>query len=360
MLGSLYGLLCQRDRKFLGIRQSALVESVILFSLLTVFSSVAGVSYFDSYLHPYWIVLLLIVIQYGLVEALACAILASGFYLIFSSVPKQGITETLYEYFTHVTMLPIMWLVVAAITGGIRQRQINVKNNLANELSAALGREKAIADQYSLLKAAKEHLERRIAEEQASLASLTHIAEAFESFDEGTIYEGFRKMIAMVIRPDKFSFFTVNRDANKHGLICAFTQGWVGESYAQYIPGCAPLYQRVVERKETLNVMLEQDENDLAKEGMLALPVSDPRHGCVIGVLKIEKLPFAHLHPHRIERLKFLCQWAAMALVNAKMHLRKYKKAIIAPAKVVLLTQVTAKGIPTVTANSAELAHAAH
>ena len=57
----------ESERVIWGIRQSAIVETIVFLTVISFVSYVFsdGTRYFNTHPHPYWVVLLAIIVQYG-------------------------------------------------------------------------------------------------------------------------------------------------------------------------------------------------------------------------------------------------------------------------------------------------------
>jgi polysaccharide biosynthesis protein PelD len=315
---------------FLGIRRSALVEMTVLLSCLTVFDQLFFASSPAPYLiHPYWIALFLITIQYGLAETVACALLSSLF-LVFCHLPGQAMTQTFYDYIREVTALPFLWVGFALIAGPLRSRQIHEREQLRQSVAMAQEKEKNIIARYKQACSIKEKLETRLAQEKGGLVTAYRTAQYMQTLREEEVFEGLKNAVVSLVNPEQFSFFVVR----KHNLNCLFSKGWQkpNTNYALRFGPSAPLYRKVVARKETLCLLRPEDEMHLGEEGMLAVPIHDIDNGRVYGLLKIESVAFTEMTFHTVERCRLLGQWAGKAITNARLY-RQFEKWVPDSAK---------------------------
>jgi hypothetical protein len=304
------------EATFMGIRRSALIEMTVMLVLLAVVDYFkADNAHFSTYtFHPFWIVVLVISVQYGLAESLACAAMASLF-LFLGHLPPQEITETMFDYARRVTLLPFLWLTAAGIIGSIRARQIKERDRLRFELREAHEREDAIAQEYTRLRKSNEKLEMRLALEENGLVSAYQAACQLQAPDEKTLVAAFRNVLAEQLRAEKFSYF----QAEGEKLHCAFGHGWEEQDGFErsFAPG-NPLQARILRDKAAACLLNAKDEGLLNRQGVLAAPVMDTRSGQVFGMLKIEAMPFGELQFNTLERCKLLAQWMGMAIANAR------------------------------------------
>jgi hypothetical protein len=315
---------------FLGIRRSALVEMTVLLSFLTIIDQLFFASSPTPYLiHPYWIALFLITIQYGLAETVACALLSSLF-LVFCHLPGQAMTQTFYDYIREVTALPFLWLGFALIAGPLRSRQIHEREQLRQNVSIAQEKEKNITARYKQVCSIKEKLETRLAQEKSGLVTAYRTAQYMQTLREEEIFEGLKNTVVSMVNPEQFSFFVLR----KNSLNCLFSKGWQKPNthYTHRFGPGAPVYRKVISKKETLCLLRPEDEMHLGEEGMLAVPIHDVDSGRVYGMLKVESVAFTEMTFHTVERCRLLGQWAGKAITNARLH-RQFEKWVPDNAK---------------------------
>ena len=135
----------------------AITETIAFLSIATLLDVFFGNGdrFISMSLHPFWVIVLLVTVQYGPKEALAASLLASAFLLV-GNMPEQSVTETLYGYILRVIYLPFLWVVASLVLGAIRSRQIREKELTADRLGEAQEAYNTIANSYSALKQTKE------------------------------------------------------------------------------------------------------------------------------------------------------------------------------------------------------------
>jgi hypothetical protein len=130
--------------------------------------------------HPFWIVVLLAGLQYGIYGGVTAAGLAS---LLLNHPPRPfGVDIT--DYYIELAALPLYWLVVALLVGGYRHVEIRRIRRLENELSVAQGMNDELAGEIKLMDNALAHAELTLATREVSDDERPHPTAVFNSLLE--------------------------------------------------------------------------------------------------------------------------------------------------------------------------------
>lgn len=307
-------------RKIAGLRVSALVEIAIFFAIAFLLEMALDVSprYMDTWPHPYWAIVLIVSVQYGSNEGLV-AVFAATLALLLFNFPEQRIDQDFYGWIFSIFIRPLMWLVAAVVLGEISLRQIRKRYELQKELDESHERETTFARNYEQAKARKEKLELNIAGQLRTETASYRAAKAIEKLNPNDVVEGVTNLVKSSLGPEKFSLYMLNGDVLEQRM----HSGW-GE---QDIAGAEPeyrshtqLYQSVIGRKEVLSVVNEEHERILSGQGIIAGPLLDTETNTVLGMLKIEDMPFLELNLNTIETFRAICEWIALAMTNAEHY----------------------------------------
>ncbi|NYZ10951.1 GAF domain-containing protein [Azospirillum sp. RWY-5-1] len=310
-----------RPFRLFGFRGVALVELALFFTLCFLVDWwAAGLTRFDGVQpHPYWVIVLLLSVQYGTNEGVIAAVAATAALRLWN-LPEQAIGQDLYEYLHVVSREPILWLVAAVLFGELRMRQRRERDELHAKLSLANRESDAIARSYRQLKVVKENLEARVAGQLRTVFTLYQAARAIDKLDEGEVMLGVADLVRSVMRPEKFSLFLLNNDV----LESVTNDGWDDEDpFARWFDASSTLFETVVGRQRTLCVARPEDERILMGQGVLAGPLVSEDTGEVVGMVKIESLGFADFSANTVENFRILCEWVGTALAKA----RRYREA---------------------------------
>ncbi len=297
------------------LKISAIIETIIFLSIITAVSLFAGDGTRFMYIspHPFWVIILLVIMQYGANEAIAAAILSSVF-LLFGNLPEQFLTETMYEYILRVLSLPFIWLVTALILGSVRTRQLNDQAALKDKLEKAERVIKTISTGYNSVKQSKEQLELRLASEKCSLLTISEISRSLQTSDISKIPAAIARLVDVVLSPAKFSiFFEENDDLCLHK-----SYGWKKtDLYRTILDKDSPLANHILNKlTPSLCVTNIEEEPILMGQGIMAGPILDKRSGKVFGMLKIEEMSFMNMGAHTRETFQLLCEWISSVYIN--------------------------------------------
>lgn len=316
------------ERKMLfGLRQSALVEMALALGLLLAGSAIwgDGTRFWSFNPHPFWFVVLFIAGKYGTREGTVAAVLASAALLI-GNMPVQLVSQDAYAYGFAVAKLPVLWLASAVLFGELRQLHIHERSQLEEAIRESEEREYRIAESYKNVKNIKYQLELRLAGQLRSSIAIYHAARAMESLQPAEVMRGLESLVAAVMDPKQFSIYALNED----GLNVILRHDWPEEnSYAGHIPASSSIYEAIVAEQKVLCIINPAHEHILGKDGILAGPLADRRSGEVVGMLKVEKIAFSDLNVSSLEAFGTLCEWAALAIINARKYQQSKESSLV-------------------------------
>ena len=261
----------QTRRSLAGIRVSAILEIVIFLGVALALDQILfdGSRFRLASQHPFWILVLLVTVQYG-TNAGMLAALASSVALLAGNVPPQAITQDRFTWLFQIGQLPLLWFVSAVVLGELRMRQIRERGALAGQLAETAHREQVLADGYQRLSAAKDALETRVAGQLRTAVGIYQAARAIEKLDPSEVLLGVADLIRSVMNPEKFSVFLLRNDS----LELAVEDGWTGEDNfpRRYAAGTA-IFQEIVGRQRVLTVADPDDVPALLGAGIIGSPI---------------------------------------------------------------------------------------
>lgn len=315
--------------RILGVRASALLEMAIIFFIL-LFANIVfgdGNRYFDVMPHPFWVIVILMAVQYGTVEAVLAAILSSVF-LLFGNMPEQALNQDMYDYLYIIFRQPLLWLLAAVLVGELRQRHVREREYLMKELHDSSERERIIAESYSSVKTLKEKLELKISGQLRGAVNTFRAAKEIEKNHPTEVLQGIQELVRSTMQPEKFSVYLLNKD----GLVPTITYGWTSEDgYQEKYSANDELYKNVVGAQQVLCIANSDHQAILGEQGVLAGPLLDTETGEVSGMLKVEGIGFLDLNLSTIETFHALCEWIGVALANANRYQDAKDGSIINP-----------------------------
>ncbi len=304
-----------KEHRIAGLRASAVIEILLFFAIMLVADMMGmdGHRFWNVEPHPYWIVVLLMSAQYGTAEGLLAVIVASVVLLV-GNLPLQALDQDWYAYLFSVSIRPILWVVAAVSIGELRNRHIRERDRLRNELALAHEREEKITESYEWVRDHKQKLELRIAGQFKSTIETYHAAKAIEKLDPKDVLNGVQELVRAILNPEKFSIYMLS----PQGLDSTILYGWeTTDDYKRDFGTNSKIYREIVGSKQVLCAANDEHERLLAGEGVLAGPLVNTETGEIIGMLKVEKIPFSDLNLSTIEAFRAICEWVGMAFVNA-------------------------------------------
>jgi hypothetical protein len=299
-----------------GLHGSALIELILFFaiSLGIDYFVTGGNRFWDVAPHPFWMIVLLIAVQYGTGDGLFAAVMASGALLI-GNLPVQSIYLDLYSYLFELSSRPMMWIAAALIFGELRMRYSRRTVQLIHDLKDAEHRAEVVASAYKSVDEAKQELEIRVAGQLRTVFSIHRAAKAIEKAGTGEVLMGVTDLVRGVMSPKKFSVFLLKDGVLEAGI----NQGWMLEDgYSRTLDSTSPLFQEVIGRQRFLCSAYPEEARVLGPEGIFAGPLMSVDTGEVMGMLKIEDLDFLELNLTTIDNFRILCDWIGTAYSNAK------------------------------------------
>lgn len=156
--------------------------------------------------HAYWLPVLLASAQYGVVAGMLASMATIGCYVAFG-LPPQSAAESFYDYAGVVAAQPAAWLAAALVLGGLRSLHIHQQAELQAKLNAAQRTAVDLAD--GLESAADEigKLERSIAYENGSVASLVRSFSRLDFTDRASVIASFCALIRYGVGAQTFAIF---------------------------------------------------------------------------------------------------------------------------------------------------------
>ena len=132
-----------------------------------------GVSAAGNMPHPFWIPVLLMSSQYGIMGGLFATLAATAAFF-FTGLPPQSASQDFYAYAGVVAVQPCAWFATALALGGLRTLHMHHQNQLQEQLDQADVVAGELADGLERAIQEIERLEQRIATDYGTLTSFLH------------------------------------------------------------------------------------------------------------------------------------------------------------------------------------------
>jgi len=316
---------------FFGIRISAIIETLIFIVVVLILDYLFGTGdrFYSVNPHPFWIIVLIVTVQYGTVEGVMTSVLCT-IALFAGNVPEIQFNESLFLYNARLAVNPALWFIAALVLGEMQMRVINERNKF-KEIAVVADRDaKEVTDAYQMLKDKKEHLEVRLVSQMRSFSFSINALQNMESMSSAQIFMALLDMVREIVGPKKFSAYTFS----ENGFEVMLSEGWEDhEIYQRRFLTNHPLYQKIVSGKRLISVINPEDEAILGDEGLVATPIIDTESGTIFGMLKIEGMEFYDLNISNLWVVESLAQLVGTAFSNAQKFDRVTKAGIYASSK---------------------------
>jgi polysaccharide biosynthesis protein PelD len=303
-------------RLILGLRISALVETLVFLAVALLVDAWlgAGDRFSEISPHPFWIIVLLVSTYYGTNEGLATAALCAIAALA-GHIPEQGFNEERTAWLLRVTADPVLWIMAALLLGEIRSGHRHRYEVLKGELENAHRQVTAITKAYEMLSEAKRTLDVRIAAQTQTVQSVYRASRAIEGQKTSEVLAGIPELVRSIMAPKKFSLFLLKGSS----LTATIYEGWhTSDDLLREFKFSSPLFQAVVARQQVLLASDPSHELILLGQGLLAAPLIHVETGAVFGMLKIEQIGLLGMNPTTVQNFRTLCEWIGTAYANAQ------------------------------------------
>jgi hypothetical protein len=300
------------------VNGNALKESLLFLTVLFIINLLVGdgTRFFYMDLHPFWIIVILIAVQYGTTEGMIAAGL-STVYLLAWNIPEQPLDQSIYDYWYVILNKPLMWMVAAVIVGQIRMRHVNEQHETKRSLAIAKRRLKMLLHAFSDLRDTKEILERRLASNLNSTILAYKNITSFDNTSRSRFLLEVEDIVMNTLHPKKVSLYIFG----EQGFEVITSMGWSDdERYARRIDSKSPLHQAMVKTRRAVCAINKQDEKILGGEGVLAAPLIDSRDDSVFGMIKIEEMALADLNLNSTQIFEALSQWISTMYVTTSEY----------------------------------------
>lgn len=311
-------LLVDQPKKILGIRISAIWETLMFLLILSTLSYLFGNGdrFIEYELHPFWIIVLLMSAIYGTAEGVFAAV-ASTLVLYFYNLPPMQTNQDLFRYQFDVSFLPMLWIITAYVIGEIRLGTLSQLERIKEESVHTESKAERIAAEYTSLKEQNQNLALSLTSKEETAASAFQVFKALENLEPARVIMGVDPIVKLSLRPTKFSVYAMG----PNGFEAVTSEGWSDtDRYSRRITAESPLYQALVKERRLITIINKNDQKILGDEGILAAPLIDPESREIFGMVKVEEIPFENLNLIRIETFKTVCELIGKSYANSKKH----------------------------------------
>lgn len=303
-------------RRMLGVRAVAWLEIGLFFAVVLAvdFLLLDGDRFWDVRPHPFWLIVILLAVQYGANASLVAA-LAASLALTVGNLPPPELGADVFEYWAGIGLRPALWVGVGQILGQMRDRELVERTRLQTRISLLEHQNQLIAQGFEELKRTKAALEARIARQFRTVITTYRAAQSMDVTDGARLSRGLDQLIQSVLSPQKYSLWTLG----PNGFELERAVGWQeADGYERRLELAHPMVQHLLAREPALCAARPTDERKLVGQGLLAGALTDLDSGEIVGMLKVEETAFLDFNLYTLENFNVICSWIAAARMRAR------------------------------------------
>ncbi|HYB70893.1 MAG TPA: GAF domain-containing protein [Candidatus Bathyarchaeia archaeon] len=266
--------------------------------------------------HPALVLVALIAARHGLREGLVAglvtAVLIGACIVLRFDSFRWSEMRNLQQFAT-----PLLLVGTAFGLGALRESHRRHGQELERRVEAL---EHELADQavrFMAATEAKHELERRVADETASLSSLAAAARAMETLDPDRLYPAITTTVRRFLQADACQCYVL-----EGGLLRLRAAEGAAPERADLPPeeGLVGLAIRQGRPASIRDYTLIASLDDLHRAEMLMAAPIVGASGTLLGCITVTALPFLKLTSASLDRLATVADWGARALENARAH----------------------------------------
>jgi hypothetical protein len=189
-------------------------ETLGLLVILSLLRNWTGVATAGSAIMPhlFWIPVLLMAAQYGIMGGLFAALSASILYIAIE-LPLQSAGQDFYQYASFAALQPCAWFAVALVLGGLRTLHMHAKSQLAEQLEDTKAAAADFAERLQDAAAEMAMLERRIAADTATTTVLLDALAATNLSSRTDLLASFADILRHGAGATSFTIYLREREA---------------------------------------------------------------------------------------------------------------------------------------------------
>jgi GGDEF domain-containing protein len=274
--------------------------------------------------HPGLFVVGAIAARHGLRQGLMAAAVVTGvalgaFIRIGGAAAANALTQP------RTWLAPFLLGLTAFILGAVREE----RRQEARALEARVAElEHELAEQAVRFMASaetKHELERRVAEETASLSALYEAMRTIDALDVDRLYPAVLGAVRRLLQADACQLYIVDGEALRLRAAEGPPPSRAELPVDEGLASLAIQRGRPASIRDLVHLTSLDDVRDAPL--LMAAPVLD-RDGTLLACLTVSRLPFLRLTPAALDRLGLVADWAGRALANALLHERARGRAI--------------------------------
>jgi hypothetical protein len=156
--------------------------------------------------HLFWIPVLLMSCQYGIMGGLFATLAATTAFFI-DGLPPRYLAQDFYDYAGIVAAQPCAWFGTALVLGGLRTLHMHHQSELQDRFDQTVAMAEEMANGLERTIREIESLEHRIATDHGTLAALLHSLSKLKVGDRRSLVASFSDVIHLVVGATTFAVY---------------------------------------------------------------------------------------------------------------------------------------------------------
>ncbi len=273
--------------------------------------------------HPYWIVVLLAASRYGFGAGVFSGIVSGLLYFFFSLI---NLTDISFYTLRDLSLWgkPVLFFIVGAVLGEIRQMQIRDYGDLAEERDSFRNAFEKIKTKYEALSEAKQEIDTRIISQEQTLGTLYEAAQGLRSLSKDNIYPAVLEILREFLSVEDCSIYLLEGDRFK--IHTAIRHG--GPGLPEYMDSSEGMMGLALEKRRAVSIKEVEGTQYIHSGIIISAPIFVDKGRQVIGVLNVEKMPFLKFTSDSPRVLGLVADWCGTSIENATIYQETRDKLI--------------------------------
>lgn len=259
--------------------------------------------------HPYWVPVLLMSCQYGVMAGLFATLAATAAFCL-DGLPDRSAAQDFYAYAAVVAGQPCAWFGAALVLGGLRTLHIHQQSQIREEFGHTRRSAEDLADGLERAVGEIARLERRIATDSSTLTSFIHSLSKLDVSDRKALAEGLARVIRNGVGATTFAVYLRSGDTLEPLLA---VENGASLPPGALVPPDPSVFGGAADGKAIRNAALPGGRGNLEAPPRWSL-IPAPATGETLGIVVYAPLPPSHDHGAADRRLVNLCRFLGILL----------------------------------------------
>jgi hypothetical protein len=303
-----------------GFKISAVIETLVFLAICLLINYLffpKDMGFLGTEIHPFWIIIILIPIRYGLMEGLVTALCAGGCYYLFSIFISSDYSLT----------YPLLFILTAGILGQNRDVLDRKYNRVEDRLQVMSGRLEAFEKKETAYRETLEHFEHSISAQFSDAMDMFRELSISKKMSPEEMKHYLLEIVKKFLDADKISYYEM-KDNSCYKKYDVTQKKQLNEIYS--IEEDLILLEAYRSKQFAyLHLTNKQDMEQYDKYKCLLAGCLFDSEGEIMGLVGIESLPFASFNAQSFKLFSSLLEFWSSA-INDKIVLEKtWEKNII-------------------------------